>query len=118
MQDTIAQSVPIQTLNGDQALIVVGHGDKAEAFAFVRLQVPNDFDVLHGPKRTKKLPEDIFFRFRRQIVDEDAPATTVDGRRITGGGGCSGARNYGTSSQQFSGQRRIPAKPSKCIINV
>jgi len=74
LQDTIAQSVSIQALNGNQTLIVVGHGNKAEAFAFVGLQIPNDFHVLHGSKRPKKLPKDIFFRFRRQVVDENAPA--------------------------------------------
>ena len=39
------QKSPNSHLNGDKGLLIVGHGDKTEAFALVRLQVP---DHLHN----------------------------------------------------------------------
>jgi hypothetical protein len=38
LQDPVAECVPIEGLDGHQAFIVVGHGDKAEALALVCLQ--------------------------------------------------------------------------------
>ena len=87
LKDAIAESVAVQGLDGDQALVVVGHGDEPEAFALVGLQVADHFDVLYGTKWAKQLPQDVLFRFRRQIVNKDAPATSVNGRRV---GGCRG----------------------------
>ena len=110
MQYTIAQSVAIEALDGHQTLVVVGHGDKAKPFAFVSLQVTDHLDILHGSKGAKQLPKNIFFRFRRQVVDENTPTTAINGRRITGGRGGRRAWNYGATSQQFSGQWRIPVK--------
>ena len=37
--------IPKSHLNGDKGLLIVGHGDKTEAFALVCLQVP---DHLHN----------------------------------------------------------------------
>ena len=53
LKDAIAEGVAVQGLDGDQALVVVGHGDEPEAFALVGLQVADHFDVLHGTKRAK-----------------------------------------------------------------
>lgn len=53
LKDAIAEGVAVQGLDGDQALVVVGHGDEPEAFALVGLQVADHFDVLHGTKWAK-----------------------------------------------------------------
>lgn len=75
LQHPIAERVSIQTLDGHQRLLVVGHGDEAEAFAFVRLQVAYHLDALHGAERAEQLPKQRLLRVGREVVDEDAPAT-------------------------------------------
>lgn len=79
LENSVAQGVSIQTLYGHQGLVVICHGDEAEAFAFVGLKIPNH---LHGLDRTewsKELPQKILFRIRSQIVDEDAPPRSIHG---------------------------------------
>ena len=46
LQDPVAQSVSVEGLDGDQALVVVGHGHEAEALALVCLQVSDHLHVL------------------------------------------------------------------------
>lgn len=53
LKDTVAQGVAIEWLDCHQAFIVVGHGDKAKAFTFVGLQIPDDLDILHRAKGAK-----------------------------------------------------------------
>ena len=55
LQDPVAQSVAVEGLDGDQALVVVGHGHEPEPFALVRLEIPNDLDVLEGENKKKML---------------------------------------------------------------
>jgi len=76
LQDTVAQRVAVERLNGDEGFVVVGHGHETEAFAFVRLQVADDFDALDGAERTEQLPQDTLFRIRRQIVHENTPPSS------------------------------------------
>ena len=53
LEDSVTESVAVEWLDRHQTLVVVGHGDEAEAFAFVCLEIPDDFHVL---KRYKQLP--------------------------------------------------------------
>ena len=52
LEDSVTESVAVEWLDRHQTLVVVGHGDEAEAFAFVCLEIPDDFHVL---KRYKQL---------------------------------------------------------------
>ena len=74
LQDPVAQAVPIQTGDRHGGLVVVGHGDEAEAFAFVGTEVADHLDVGDRAERPKHLPQDALVRIRRQVVDKDAPA--------------------------------------------
>lgn len=79
LQYPVAEGVPVKGLDGNDGFVVVGHRDEAEALALVRLQVLDYLDALDRSERAEQLPEDIFLRLRGQVVDEDAPAGTVDG---------------------------------------
>ena len=93
-----AKSKIMSNLNGDKSLLIVGHGDKTKALTFVCLQVSDHLhkimsksslkgkfktnkdincichlDVLHCPKRSKELPENVLLRLRGEIVHKDAP---------------------------------------------
>ena len=46
LQDPVAEGVAVQGLDGDQALVVVGHGHEPETLALVCLQVSNHLHVL------------------------------------------------------------------------
>ena len=86
LEHPVAEGVPVERLDGHQALVVVGHGDEAEALALVGLQVADHLDVLDGAEGAEQLPQDVLLRLRGQVVDEDTPAAAVHG----GGGGCGG----------------------------
>lgn len=73
LQDPVSQAVPIQTGNRHGSLVIVGHGDKAKAFAFVGAEVADHLDVGHGAKRPEHLPQDALVCVRCQVVHEDAP---------------------------------------------
>jgi hypothetical protein len=62
LQNPVAQGVPVQGLDGHQALVVVGHSDKTKAFALIGLQVADDLDVLHGAEWAEQLPKDVLLR--------------------------------------------------------
>ena len=55
LENPVAEGVAVQWLDGDQALVVVGHGHEPEPFALVRLEIPNDLDVLEGENMKKIL---------------------------------------------------------------
>ena len=46
MQHPVAERVPVEGLDRHETLVVVGHGDEAEALTLVRLQVSDHLDVL------------------------------------------------------------------------
>ena len=74
LQNTIAEAVAIEAGDGHGCLVVVGHGDKAEALTFVGGEVTDDLDVCNGAERPEQLPQDAFIGFGGQVVDKDAPA--------------------------------------------
>lgn len=80
LQHPVAQGVTVERLNGDQALVVVCHGDEAEAFALVGLQVADHFDILDSSEWPEQLPQDVLLRLRRQVVDEQTPTAAVHRR--------------------------------------
>ena len=77
LEDAVAQRVAVEGLNSDERFVVVRHSDETEAFAFIGLQVADDFDALDGAKGTEELPQDTFLRIRCQIVHENAPACSL-----------------------------------------
>jgi len=85
LEDPVAQGVPVEGLDGHQALVVVGHGDESKALALVGLQVADDFDRLDGAERAEQLPQHRLLRVRSQIVHEYTP--TGNGGAGGGGGG-------------------------------
>lgn len=82
LEHAVAQSVAVQALYGHHRLLVIGHRHKAEALAFVRLQVAYDLDRLDGTERPEQLPQHVLLGLGREIVHEDAPAGAV--HRVTG----------------------------------
>ena len=64
LEDSVAQSVPIEGLDCNQTLIIVGHGDKSKSFTLVGLQIPDNLDVLDSSKGAKKLPQDVLLSIR------------------------------------------------------
>lgn len=73
LKDLVPQPVPIQAVDGHGGLLVVGHGDEAETFTLVGVEVSDDFDVDDGTKRAEELPQDGLVGLLAQIVDEDTP---------------------------------------------
>ena len=74
LQHALAQAVAIEAGDGHGRLVVVGHGDEAEALALVGGEVTDDLDVGDRPEGPEQLPQNALVRFRRQVVHEDAPA--------------------------------------------
>ena len=54
--------------------------------------------ILYGPEGSEELPKNVLLSFRRQIVDEDAPAGAVGGH----------AGQEGVAGQQVARQGREP----------
>jgi len=98
LKDPVAKRVSIETLDGHQGFVIVGHGDESKTFAFVGLQVSDDLDVLDSSKGSKQLPENVLFSFWSKIVDKDAPAGSI----------CCHSRKKGASSQEITSKRREP----------
>ena len=113
LQDPIAEGVPVQGLDRDQALVVVCHGDEAESLALVRLQIADDLDVLNGAEGAKELPEDVLLGIGSEVVHEDAPAAAVHGGCGRRGG--SGLQE-GISRQQISSQGGISENKKRCKL--
>lgn len=74
LQDFVSEPVAVQAGDGHGRVLVVGHGDEAEALALVGVEVADHFDICDGAKGTEHLPEDGFVRLLAKVVDEDAPA--------------------------------------------
>lgn len=74
LEHAVSQAIAVQAGDGHGRLVVVGHGDEAEAFALVRVEVADHLHVRHGAERPEHLPQDALVRVRSQVVDEDAPA--------------------------------------------
>lgn len=53
LENSVTKGVAVQALDSHQSLIVIGHSDEAETFAFVCLEIPNDFYWLDSPERTE-----------------------------------------------------------------
>lgn len=74
LQYLVSKPVAIQTGNGHGGLLVVCHGNEAEALALVGVEVSDHLDVRDGTKGTEHLPQDALVCILAQVVDEDAPA--------------------------------------------
>lgn len=74
LQHPVSKPVAIQAGNGHSRLLVICHGNKAEALALVGVEVSDHLDIGDGAEGAKHLPQDAFIGVLAQIVDEDAPA--------------------------------------------
>lgn len=79
LQDPVAEGVAVEALDGDQGLVIVGHGHETKPLALVSLQITDHLDILDSSEGSKQLPEDVLLGLRRQVVDEDAPARAIGG---------------------------------------
>lgn len=102
LQHAVAQAVAVEASDCHGGLVVVGHGDEAEALTFVGGEVADDFDIGDGTERPKELPQDALIRLGGQVVHKDAPAGSgrtgeVDpsqaGHAVNSDGGESGEEN-------------------------
>lgn len=75
LQDFVSQPVPVQAVDRHGGLLVVGHGDEAEAFALISVEISDHFHVDDSAKWPEHLPQDGLVRVLTQIIDEDAPTT-------------------------------------------
>ena len=75
LQDAVAQPVAVEAGNGHGRLVVICHGDEAEAFALVGVEVTDHFDVVDGAEGPEQLPQHALVWIWGQVVDEDAPAS-------------------------------------------
>lgn len=91
-------------MNRNDGLVVVGHGDEAEAFTLVRLQVLDHFHALNGAERTEQLPQDILLGLGREIVHKNAPTWSIDGI------------GWEHRVAQVAGQRRV-SEPAANVVN-
>lgn len=57
LQDSVAQPVAVETGDGHGRLVIIRHGDKAESFALVGVEVTDHLDVVDRTERPKQLPE-------------------------------------------------------------
>jgi hypothetical protein len=46
LKHSISERVPVESLDSQEALVVVGHRHKAKSLAFICLEVTNNLDVL------------------------------------------------------------------------
>jgi len=75
LQDAVAQPVAVETGDGHGRLVVICHGDEAEAFALVGVEVADHLDVVDRAEGPEQLPQHALIRVWRQVVHEDAPAS-------------------------------------------
>lgn len=80
LQDTVAQPVAVETGDGHGRFVVIRHGDEAEAFALVGVEVTDHLDIVNGTEGPEQLPQHTLIRIRGQVVHEDAPT----GARVPG----------------------------------
>lgn len=70
----ISESVAIEAGDGHGRLLVVRHGNEAEALALVGVEVSDDLHVGDGAEGAEHLPQEVLVGILAQVVDEDAPA--------------------------------------------
>ncbi|KAA8581987.1 hypothetical protein FQN60_008727, partial [Etheostoma spectabile] len=70
----LCQPVAVQAGDGHGCLLVVCHGNEAEALTLVGVEVSDHFDVGDGAEGAEHLPKDALVGVLAQVVDEDAPA--------------------------------------------
>jgi hypothetical protein len=112
LQHPVAEGVAVERLDCDDGLVVVGHGDEAEALALVGLQVADHLDALHGAERAEQLPQHVLLGLGRQVVDKDAPTGAVHrvawehavGQKVASQGRVSAIRH----TMSFKTTRRVP----------
>lgn len=75
LQDAVAQPVAVEAGDGHGRLVVICHGDEAEPFALVGVEVTDHFDVVDGAEGPEQLPQHALVWIRGQVVHEDAPAS-------------------------------------------
>lgn len=75
LQDAVAQPVAVEAGDGHGRFVVICHGDEAEPFALVGVEVTDHFDVVHGAEGPEQLPQHALVRIWGQVVHEDAPAS-------------------------------------------
>lgn len=74
LQYLVSEPVAVQAGDGHGCILVVRHGNEAEALALVGVEVTDYFDICDGAEGAKHLPKDVFVGVLAQVVDEDAPA--------------------------------------------
>lgn len=74
LQYLVSEPVAVQAGDGHGRLLVICHGNEAEALALVGVEVSDHLDVGDGAKRAEHLPQDALVGVLAQVVDEDAPA--------------------------------------------
>ena len=74
LQYLVSKPVAVQAGDSHGRLLVVRHGDEAEALALVGVEVTDHLDVGDGAEGTEHLPKDALVCILAQVVDEDAPA--------------------------------------------
>lgn len=74
LQYLVSEPVAVQTRDGHGRLLVVSHGNEAEALALVGVEVTDHLDIGDGAEGAEHLPKDALVGVLAQVVDEDAPA--------------------------------------------
>lgn len=75
LQDAVAQPVAVEAGDGHGRLVVICHGDEAEPFALVSVEVTDHFDIVDGAEGPEQLPQHALVWIWGQVVHEDAPAS-------------------------------------------
>lgn len=57
LQDAVAQPVAVEAGDGHGRFVVICHGDEAEPFALVGVEVTDHFDVVDGAEGPEQLPQ-------------------------------------------------------------
>ena len=58
LQDAVAQPIAVQAGDGHGCLVVVRHGDEAEALALVGVEVADHLDIVDSAEGPEQLPQD------------------------------------------------------------
>ncbi len=114
LEYAILQIEPVEAVNGRDRLLVVGHGDKAEALALVALAVADDLDTLHGAERSEQLPQNALVGLGAQVVHEYAPARVVDGAQARAAQACWRRRGHQVTADVGGGGRANCNRIGRC----
>ena len=110
LQYLVSEPVAVQACDGHGRLLVVRHGDEAEALALVGVEVSDHLDVGYGAEGAEHLPQEALVGVLAQVVDEDAPA----GGRVAGDADTSHATHVVDTHGGKPGRRRISMNPGAC----